>query len=78
MHRFIDRDQELTSLTNRFDRSSGELIIIYGHRRVGKSELIDQFIGLNAGENIQVWDMNDLTSLCFPSGILKKGWIHLG
>jgi len=50
LHRFIDRDQEQISLTTRFDRSSGELIIIYGHRRVGKTELIDQFIGLTAGE----------------------------
>ncbi|NLL09795.1 MAG: Archaeal ATPase [Euryarchaeota archaeon ADurb.Bin294] len=41
---FLNREAELTSLQQRFDTNNAEFIIIYGRRRVGKSELIDQFI----------------------------------
>ncbi len=44
LHMFLDRHDELNSLKNRYLGSSAEFIIIYGRRRVGKSELIDKFI----------------------------------
>ena len=46
---FLNRLDELTSLKERFYGSSAEMVIIYGRRRVGKSELIDQFIGNFSG-----------------------------
>jgi AAA+ ATPase superfamily predicted ATPase len=37
---FIGRKRELASLAEEFDTSSPSLIVVYGRRRVGKSELI--------------------------------------
>jgi len=42
MNRFIDREKELEFLEEKF-RNKRELIILYGRRRVGKTELIKQF-----------------------------------
>ena len=44
---FIDRERELSLLNKRFDSNRSEFVIIYGRRRIGKSELIDQFIKNN-------------------------------
>lgn len=41
--KFIDREKELSFLHNMLGKSGG-LVIIYGRRRVGKTELIKQFI----------------------------------
>lgn len=42
---FYDRKQELELLKSKFMRlESGEMLVIYGRRRVGKTELIRQFI----------------------------------
>ena len=49
---FLDRHDELISLHERYSGSSAEFIILYGRRRVGKSELIDQFIAHNSGIRI--------------------------
>ena len=49
---FLDRHNEMHSLNERFSDSSAEFIIIYGRRRVGKSELIDQFIADKPGLRI--------------------------
>jgi len=40
---FIDRDKELNFLHEMLGKAGG-LVIIYGRRRVGKTELIKQFI----------------------------------
>jgi AAA+ ATPase superfamily predicted ATPase len=42
MNRFIDREKELEFLEEKFRNERG-LIILYGRRRVGKTELIKQF-----------------------------------
>ena len=44
MERFIDREIELEFLNERWQSSSSQLIIIYGKRRIGKTELIKEFI----------------------------------
>lgn len=49
---FFNRTDELASLQKRFDNNNAEFIILYGRRRVGKSELIDQFIQRNTGIRI--------------------------
>lgn len=41
---FIDRGRELSLLKERLAGDRAEFVVIYGRRRVGKSELIDQFI----------------------------------
>lgn len=40
---FINRELELKVLNERYQNSKAELIVIYGRRRVGKTEIIKQF-----------------------------------
>ena len=44
MKRFIDRDQEMKTLQNEYERDGGALVVLYGRRRVGKTTLISEFI----------------------------------
>ncbi len=41
---FIDREKELQALEKRYLSKNSEFVIIYGRRRVGKTELIKRFI----------------------------------
>ena len=41
---FIGRDRELKTLCNLYASDKFEFAVIYGRRRVGKTELIKQFI----------------------------------
>ena len=40
---FINREQEKNILQKRYNSNKAELIVLYGRRRVGKSELIENF-----------------------------------
>jgi len=40
---FVDRERELRFLTESFSRSSSELLLLYGRRRVGKTTLLQRF-----------------------------------
>ncbi|MBI2410755.1 MAG: ATP-binding protein [Candidatus Kerfeldbacteria bacterium] len=42
--KFINRHNELSALEDRFRKNQSEFFIVYGKRRVGKTELIKQFI----------------------------------
>ena len=42
---FIGREKELKALDNRYQSDKFEFVVIYGRRRVGKTALINQFIG---------------------------------
>ena len=44
MNNFIDREEELKFLNNRCKNPEAQLIIIYGRRRTGKTELIKEFV----------------------------------
>lgn len=44
MEHFVDREQEMRFLESEYDRKGSSLIIIYGRRRVGKTELISEFM----------------------------------
>lgn len=44
IRKFIDREQELNFLSERWKSNRFELIVLYGRRRIGKTELIRQFI----------------------------------
>ncbi len=41
---FIDREQEMETLQNEYNRKGASLVILYGRRRVGKTTLISEFI----------------------------------
>jgi AAA+ ATPase superfamily predicted ATPase len=44
---FIDREAELSVLNERYARKGAEFIVLYGRRRIGKSELIEHFLKTN-------------------------------
>lgn len=44
MKKFIDREQEIDTLQNEYERAGSSLVILYGRRRVGKTTLISEFI----------------------------------
>ena len=44
MERFIDREQELETLQDEYERRGSSLVILYGRRRAGKTTLITEFI----------------------------------
>jgi hypothetical protein len=46
---FIDRVVELAVLNERYARKGAEFIILYGRRRIGKSELIEHFLKSKRG-----------------------------
>lgn len=45
--RFIGRNAELQQLSRFLDRSPDSLAVVYGRRRVGKSELLRQALKLS-------------------------------
>jgi len=46
---FIDRTDELDFLEKKFKSASAELLILYGRRRIGKTELINKFLENRGG-----------------------------
>jgi AAA+ ATPase superfamily predicted ATPase len=40
----VDRESELRLLEETYEQNKSSLIIIYGRRRIGKTELVKQFI----------------------------------
>ncbi len=44
MAQFVDRDVELDQLTDCYESETADLVVIYGRRRLGKSELVRQSI----------------------------------
>ena len=44
MRTFVDRDAELRALEREYARKGSSFVVVYGRRRVGKTELISQFI----------------------------------
>lgn len=44
MNKFVDRENEMETLQNEYEREGSALVILYGRRRVGKTTLISEFI----------------------------------
>ena len=42
--KFVDREREIAFLEETYRRSGSQLIVIYGRRRIGKTELILKFL----------------------------------
>jgi hypothetical protein len=41
---FVGRDKELSFLNEKYAENSGNFILIYGRRRIGKTALVNRFI----------------------------------
>lgn len=79
--KFINRDRELAFLNRRWEEKSSELVIIYGKRRVGKTELIKEFIkdkpavyflGDRRTSGEQLRELSGLMAGHFNDGFLEK------
>ncbi|MCD6207589.1 MAG: ATP-binding protein [Methanosarcinales archaeon] len=44
LQQFVDRENELQLLEDTYRENRSSLIILYGRRRIGKTELVKQFI----------------------------------
>ena len=44
MKLFVDRNEEMNTLEQEFQRKESAMVILYGRRRVGKTTLISEFI----------------------------------
>lgn len=44
MERFIGRRKELEFLEEKYSSKKGELVFLYGRRRIGKTETLKEFI----------------------------------
>ncbi len=83
---FIGRERELSLLEGRLKSEKAEFVVIYGRRRIGKSELIEQFIQNNgirllAREESKTFQLRIFTQKLadfFNDPVLKKteftGW----
>lgn len=49
---FLNRDRELSHLRKRYESGDPEFVVLYGRRRVGKSELINQFLHTATGVHL--------------------------
>lgn len=43
MKKFVDRFQELETLENEYNSNSSSFVVLYGRRRIGKTELLNEF-----------------------------------
>jgi len=46
---FIDREQDLDFLERQWQATRSQLIVVYGRRRVGKTEILKQFHSRKGG-----------------------------
>jgi len=60
---FVDRDNELKILEERAASGKAEFMVIYGRRRVGKSELIDKFMETQHGMRLLAREETKLLQL---------------
>ena len=47
---FIGRETELKFLNDKYEEKGGQLIVLYGRRRVGKTETLREFLNLRIGK----------------------------
>ncbi|QLC35442.1 ATP-binding protein (plasmid) [Halarchaeum sp. CBA1220] len=85
MERFVDRDAELSRLRECYESDSGELAVIYGRRRLGKTQLVQHSLrdrddavvyqGTETTAQLQLDEFVDVAAETFP-GItnIKRDW----
>lgn len=70
--KFLGRTSELKSLNRHYESQQGELFIVYGRRRVGKTELLNQFcqgkphIYFTASQAESRDNLNQFIEICRP------------
>lgn len=79
---FIGRNKELGSLSERFESNKAEFLIIYGRRRIGKTELVKKFIftcgsgiiliGREESKKLQLDRYSRILAEYFDDDLLKK------
>lgn len=79
---FIGRKKELEILTERFNSSKAEFLLIYGRRRIGKTELVNKFIsadhpgiiliGREESKKLQLDRYSRLLAEYFNDDLLRK------
>lgn len=84
--KFINREEELKALNSKWAENKPHFVIIYGKRRVGKTELIKQFIKdkkcvyFLADKRTELEQLRELGSLVggyFKDSMLKeRGFNH--
>lgn len=84
LDQFIDREEELEFLESKYSSNDPEFVILYGRRRVGKTELIKQFIDDKTSvyhlvsretEKDQLSEFQDSLARTFPEiSDLKQDW----
>ena len=85
MKRFVDRDEELSRLRKCYESKKGELALIYGRRRLGKTQLVQHSLrdrdnavvyqGTETTAQFQLDEFVDAVAETFP-GItnIKQNW----
>ncbi len=63
MSAFINRTRELAHMQERYESGKAEFVVLYGRRRVGKSELIDQFLRSHNGIRVLALEESKLLQL---------------
>ena len=85
MAQFVDREFELDQLTDCYESDSAEFVVIYGRRRLGKSELVRQSIAdrddavyyqaVESTAQNQLEQFVDTATATFPSiGNVRRDW----
>jgi len=78
---FLNRSRELSHLQERYQSDGAEFIVLYGRRRVGKSELVDQFLSNSTGirliareesKNLQLRKFSSDLAAYFQDPFLQK------
>ncbi|NLN49320.1 MAG: AAA family ATPase, partial [Clostridiales bacterium] len=81
---FVGREDELKELNNRYNSDKFECIIIWGRRRVGKTELISKFCenkkaifftGIEANDEINFQNFsNSVSKTLLNTEVLFENW----
>lgn len=69
--RFIGREQELALLERLYQSDQFEFLVLYGRRRVGKTELLKQFVKKHGGVFFSAKEKNDTLNLSDFSNMLQ-------
>lgn len=68
---FLDRVKERNTLRKTLDLNREVLVVIYGRRRVGKSELIKKVLTRK-----DIYHLSDATQPCHPLSCLLSGTVR--
>jgi len=75
MPRFVDREEELTSLNRLLDRPGAQFVVVYGRRRVGKTTLLLHWAQAS-GHPFVYWVASRNTATNLRLGLAEALWQH--